>query len=123
MARLVVVEFDDNAQADVFIAKLNKAANPRYRVVGLFAKPVKWCECPRPTGYDKNEVVMGGSYGWWVHKICRRPRKGTHQPHNLMEPVLAQDKKYTTVLSTIGLFEVPTRNLAATRVVNDVHAN
>jgi hypothetical protein len=118
MARLVVVDFDSDALADAFMAKMNKAANPKYRVVGLFAKPVRWCECPKPTGYEKNEVVMGGKYGWWIHKLCRRPRRGTHQAHNLLNPVLA-DAKYTTVLSSIGLFEVPTKNLEAARRVVD----
>lgn len=113
MARLVLVEFDSNSQADAFIQRIDKA-NGHFRIVGLFAKPTKWCICPRPTGYAKNEVVMGGSYGWWVHRLCRRPRKGTHQPHNLIEPRLS-DSDYTTVISSVSLFEVPTRNLKAAR--------
>lgn len=114
MARLVLVEFDSDSQAEAFIAKIDKAAKPSFRIVGLFAKPMKWCSCPKPTGYDKNEVVLGVRYGWWVHILCRRPRKGTHQPHNLLEPRLS-DEAYTSVVSTISIFEVPTRNLRAAR--------
>lgn len=116
MARLVVVDFDDNAQADAFIDKLK--GKKSFRVVGLFARPTSWCECPKPTGYAKNEVVLGGRYGWWIHRLCRKPRRGTHQANNLMRPLPISTAKYTTIVNQVCLFEVPSKNLLAAQVVD-----
>lgn len=113
MARLVLVEFDSDAAADAFIQKIDSQTEKgkKFRIVGLFAKPTRWCGCPQDDGYSKNEVVMGGKYGWWVHIKCRRPRMGTHNPHNLIKPRLNEETGITTIVTTVGLAEVPTQNL------------
>ena len=111
MARLVLVDFDDNAQAEAFIAKLDNAGHSKYRVVGLFARPNRWCGCPHPLGYAKNEIVKGGAYGWWVHVICRRPRMGTHQAKNLLPHRRHPHNDITMVYDSVSMAEVPTKNL------------
>jgi hypothetical protein len=103
MARYILVEVNDNETAGDLVAALQidgemhfyhkLQATPEDReytvksvaakVVGLFAKPVKFCDCPNPG--DKQ--VRGAKFGWWVHAVCGKPMKGHCQhPRNLIEP-------------------------------------
>jgi hypothetical protein len=87
MARYLVIEFDEDAQADALCARINAAtaAGKKYRVVGLFARPSRWCGCPRPAGvYKPKKLFQGSKYGWWTCPDCRRARLGDHQPTNLV---------------------------------------
>lgn len=101
MARYIVVEFSDNAEADAFIAQLNeecsrrrKEGNPFIRrVVGIFVKPGKTCECSdrhRANYGDKNwlpaDILRGEKFGWWVCTRCNRPRAAGHQLNNQIKP-------------------------------------
>lgn len=112
MARHVVVEFDDNEAADKFIAKF--AGKTSTRVVGLFALPVKFCMCPTPTGYIKDEVVRGERFGWWVHVVCKRPILGTHQAENLLpiQDVPLTDRVYMSRVSSLSTFQLLTSKAA-----------
>lgn len=88
MARYVVVEFDDNAQADEFVRRVNSNPDRKFRVPWVFAKPTKYCECPS-TGTrssDPIRVVRGDKWGWWVCSKCHRAMGGSYQsPHNLLD--------------------------------------
>ena len=94
MARYIVVEFYDNDDANEFVQRLeeenaenrNMRLSFRRRVVGIFVKPGKTCECPdwnRANYGDKNwhaaSVARGEKFGWWVCTRCNRPRKAGHQ--------------------------------------------
>lgn len=111
MARYLVVELDDNAAADRMRAQIDAAteAGKGMRVAGMFAVPMTWCPCPRPEGYHKGEVVRGSKLGWWVHKICRRARFGTHDLVNLIKPAERQyreDADYIEIISSVNIFEM-----------------
>lgn len=101
MARYVVVEFVDNDEAQRFVDKVDARGDsycvdgllPPTRVVGIFVKPGKTCECTdgyRANYGDKNwnaaEIERGGKFGWWICTRCNRPRKAGHQLKNQVKP-------------------------------------
>lgn len=92
MARLVVVRFTDNEEAERFAEENRDTVwiidgldpdNPKkkqgwakVRVLGLFAWPTSYCICSG-TFRGKNRIKgwsRGKKYGWWVHR-CGRPSK------------------------------------------------
>lgn len=84
MARYLLVEFDDNAEAEAFAAMTNEQEEgTTMRTIGMFGKPTIFCECE-----DKRiEPVMGQKYGWRVHAKCGRPpRNHWHTAKNLLHP-------------------------------------
>jgi len=107
LARYVLVEFSDDSTANAFCKRISEATanGQKFRLAGLFAKPQKWCECTPSFGYQKNQVVMGGKYGWWVCSVCRRPRLGNHQPHNILPftEERLEEGKFTTISTSIIL--------------------
>lgn len=81
MARLVVLEFDDDQAADRFVAHmanrmgagaLNQAsvAIAYSSVVGVFARPTKFCKCKNP---NSKNFTKSAKFGWWIHKPCSKP--------------------------------------------------
>jgi hypothetical protein len=100
MARYVVLEFDDNNDAQQFIERVNaeNAENRRdrlsfrRRVVAIFVKPGTTCYCWdwQHTNYgDKNRehgIARGEKFGWWVCTRCKKPRKAGHQLVNQILP-------------------------------------
>lgn len=100
MARYVVLEFDDNADAEAFVdsVRANCAAERKQglsfskRVVGIFVKPGRTCICwdGKWTNYgDKNRqhgIARGEKFGWWVCTKCNRPRAAGHQLVNQLKP-------------------------------------
>lgn len=105
MARYVLVEFENDKDAEEFAGAIERgqkivypvphpeeegeynvhSPSGNYRVRALFAKPTKFCECT--LGADEEPVsARGKKWGWWVHRKCGRPRKGNCQhPRNLLE--------------------------------------
>jgi hypothetical protein len=106
MARLVLIEIPDNADADAFISAIKNDAvlfakettvvegeDPGYevswhntegfKVEAVWAKPTQFCECP-----DYNGVSAPTSkYRWMVHAKCAKPRAGAMQhPRDLTRP-------------------------------------
>lgn len=89
MARLVVLSFDDNEDAEDFIKDVqfqdgtvftypegsNDAESYSTEVVGLFAKPTVFCD---PGDGHKGKKTQAGwtrgkKYGWWVCGACKKP--------------------------------------------------
>ena len=97
MARYVLVQFDDNGEADAFVKALSieggvffMGADGHFRnstvekvnVLGVFAKPSKFCECAKPG----DNLVRGAKLGWLVHRGCGKPLKNKWQhPRNLID--------------------------------------
>jgi ribosomal protein L37AE/L43A len=87
VARYVVVEFDDNDEADSFVNTLG-VFNPSddgssMRVIASYMKPTQFCECPKP----EEKSVRGKKYGLWVCRMCNKPHKKMWQsPRNLLAP-------------------------------------
>lgn len=101
MAKHIVVSFDDDDDAAQFMAAIkiegaiffqdpeqhfkhidvNKA-----RVIGVFAKPTKFCECPYVADMP---TARSAKYGWYIHHPgCSKPIPGHYQSgmKNLLDP-------------------------------------
>ena len=112
MARYIVIEVEDNVVAqeliDSFVDKTPDSirAGKLMRVVGIFVRPGRTCECPdaqvinyRDPTKLKNAtggITRGEKFGWWVCSVCGKPRKGGHQ---LVNQIVASD---THEMSTSG---------------------
>ena len=117
MTHYLLIEFDNVEQRDTLRERIDTAsdAGKDYRVAGLFTGPHRWCGCPRPAGYHKDEIVRGGKYGWWVHVLCRRARVGSHQLTNLLKlsEVRKSNSGFTLRVDSVSVFEVVTKNIGS----------
>lgn len=101
MARYLVIEFDSNDAAAAMADKIMNASRggALFRVVGMFVKPGRTCECNEGsrglmTNYkdptkERNSgagVILGTKFGWWVCTVCKKPRKAGHQLVNQLLP-------------------------------------
>lgn len=95
MARYVLVEFDNDAEAERFVNKIIQRCidlgvakkSATYRIRGFFAKPTKFCECgPIPESQVGMHITRGAKYGWVVHRSCKRARPMAQSPRNLLDP-------------------------------------
>lgn len=92
MATYLVIEFDDDAQADALCAQINTATakGKAFRVVGRFMKPRRNCRCANSRAEYVELItkgakpVRGAKYGWFVCPNCRRPRFGDQVVDNLI---------------------------------------
>lgn len=111
MAKYVLVSFDDDTDADNFVAALQRHADPEAEgrnshvfyttkhptlenhfsmrgvleasVRAVWKKPTQFCECANPG----EKSARGQKWGWWVHKDCGKAKKGNFQsPRNLLDP-------------------------------------
>lgn len=83
MSKYVLLQFDDDADADAVIKYADQGLilsadgglqhhTPLVR--GVWRKPTKFCEC---RGDKKNRGFRRGQkYGWWVHSKCGKPSQG-----------------------------------------------
>lgn len=98
--RFVVVQIEDNDEADAFISAIRQRnilfARPipteereyswqpptsEWEVPQVYAVPTLFCECPlrHPEGRSKK-------FGWYVCTKCSKPRRGSMQhPYNLVD--------------------------------------
>lgn len=84
MPRYLLVEIDSNDSADRMRAQIDtaEAAGKGLRVVAMFAKPPRLCECVTSSG----KSARGAKFGWWLCPECRRPRSGSSQTlRNLLD--------------------------------------
>ena len=91
-ARYLLVEFDDAESADKLRQQLDdrtRAGRP-FRVVGLFAKPTRTCECDPETAVTnrtgESRLRRGRKLGWWVCSVCKRPDPQLTGLRNLLKP-------------------------------------
>jgi hypothetical protein len=73
MARYVLVEVDENDRADRLREKLDGV--PGLRVIAMFGKPTKFCECDPMSDRSKR----GKTYGWWCCPNCSMPKTDAMQ--------------------------------------------
>lgn len=83
MARLVVLEFPDNEDAEAFVYGIDAGAigpGPAgVQVAAVYARPTKFCTCTTGFGMKQKQGKMAGGftrtrkYGWWVHAVCGKP--------------------------------------------------
>jgi hypothetical protein len=104
MASYVLLEFADDAEAERFVARTNSyfgwidprvlsdpyqiALVEKRRVLGIWRKPRKFCQCRG--GNDKTfwGYVRGQRFGWWVHARCGRPSRAWGQGYSKWFSVL-----------------------------------
>jgi hypothetical protein len=87
--RYLLIEFDDAATATILREQINAATRKgkKFRVVGLFIRPSRACQCgPSHDIRHADQVKRGGKFGWWVCTRCNRPRMGDHQLNNQLAP-------------------------------------
>lgn len=83
MARYLLVQVDDDGKATALLSKLNGVRG--VRVIGVFARPTEFCE--DSSHRDPNESsIRGGKTHLWHCRICKKPKKLTHTPKNLIDP-------------------------------------
>lgn len=85
MARYVVLEFEYNEDADLFVGDMLHDGED---VVGVYAKPTQFCTSG---GCGKGRVkafVRGQKWGWWVCESCKRPSRAVAGPEQLMRAVI-----------------------------------
>ena len=113
MTNYLVIEFDSEEGLQKLRDRIHVETlkGKRFRVAGVFKAPDKWCECPRPEGYHKDEVVRGSNNGWWVHRQCRRAVQGQHHLANKLsiQDSDLPDTQYMHRISTLNVFELLTR--------------
>src|SRR6266480_628641 len=95
MARLVLLSFDDNEDAETFVqavttgqhvfySKPHPKLEGQYSVVqpahllhveGLFMRPTQFCDCASKGKFNRNDgFSQGKKYGHWIHR-CGKPSR------------------------------------------------
>lgn len=91
MARYILVEVDSNATADRMRAQIDNAGEGKgIRVVGMFTKATKLCECTTAAVHPLHKSVItvrGAKFGWFLCPQCRLPKSGHSQTlYNMLDP-------------------------------------
>ena len=111
MSRFVLIECEDDDQANNFVNQINKAREngKLIRIAGLYARPNTWCGCPFQIAGEKRQVDRGTKFGWWICQWCNKPRPGTQQLANLIStpPESMSTRYYQYGVDTLSVFEVP----------------
>lgn len=89
MARYVLIEFANDAEAEEFV-HIVESSEPKSlyvtgHIAGVFQKPTKFCKC---TAEQRRGTIgaRGSKYGWFICGKCRRPaRNGNQTLYNLLE--------------------------------------
>lgn len=86
MAKYILLQFNDDKEADAFASTIADAGEASSLTVrGVFKKPTMFCDCVKGTSPEKN--VKGNKWGWWLCKVCHKPKKNMLQsPTNLLDP-------------------------------------
>lgn len=103
MARYVVVEFADNADAEAFISEVDEMNKIRRddrmpfvrRIAAVFVKPGSICQCwdwnvanyrnPDQMKHQGRGIAEGEKFGWWVCSTCKKPRRAGHKLRNQVD--------------------------------------
>lgn len=77
MPRYLLVEVDNNETAQTLCARINAAglAGKGMRVVGMFSKTAKLCDCE----VRQEKSIRGSKLGWWLCPVCHKPKSGSPQ--------------------------------------------
>lgn len=89
--RLVIIEFEDNDEAQRLVDKLTRDAHDGKgrRAVGLIPVPTQFCECDPTT----RKCGRTTKFGWWVCLACKKAQPGWQSPVNLLTPTLVSLKE------------------------------
>jgi hypothetical protein len=85
MARYVVLEFDDNDDANSFVEEM---LQDHEGVVGVYAKPTLFCPAGGCSTGRIKSFVQGVNLGWWVCSNCKKPSRAVEGDEQLMRSVI-----------------------------------
>jgi hypothetical protein len=88
MGKYILLEFEDDAQAEALISKINAAhaRGKRFWVVGIFQRPPKKrCECPLAESSRLSTTKRHYKTGFVYCTRCRRVMPGRQAPLNQMD--------------------------------------
>lgn len=133
MARYLLIEFDNNEQADALRAQIDAATRKgkAFRVVGLFARPGLNCRCSSTRAGHVERItktakpVRGTRFGFYVCPLCHKPRFGNQHPTNMIareeiiQPMVFQEiawldmpplkRKWTYYPENLGVWVEPAK--------------
>lgn len=71
--RYVVLQFDDKALAEAFLAQDRALEHDGAEVIAVYLKPSQFCECPDKTRVNLKNWRKHRKYGLYVCTRCGRP--------------------------------------------------
>lgn len=79
MARIVILSFSDNSEAEEFVR--SSPTGTRMRIEAVVARPTSWCRCPatnlgsrrRRSSKRESAWQRGKRFGWVLCIHCRKP--------------------------------------------------
>jgi hypothetical protein len=81
MPRYVLIEIEDNQQAQDFVE--GRHVQIPYEVVAMYAKPVNFCTCVQEGLRKVNgQSAIGTTYGWIVCRLCKKAVLSWQYPNN-----------------------------------------
>lgn len=100
MARVVMVEFQDNKEAERFVERLtqDQLKGKGRRAIGLIPTPTQFCECDPAT----RKCGRTTKFGWWVCLECKKAQPGWQSPVNLLQPNLVSVKEQSMWMHLIA---------------------
>lgn len=120
-ARYLLIEFDDEASANRLREQIDAATRKgkKYRIVGLFARPNRFCRCGTwtTTRNVNSSLKRDAKFGWSVCVNCKRPAPTMGFLRNLLkvgeviDPVI--DDVYNDEAGTHQRFQFFTPGLTA----------
>jgi len=68
-----MLEFEDRDAADAFVQNDNLSEQLTYRRLGIWVRPVKFCECPTKQRQQLKNWRKGKRTGLQLCVVCKRP--------------------------------------------------
>lgn len=98
MARAVVLFFENNQDAEAYIAHESFLRNTYEfapdEIVGVYPVPTMFCDPSDPIHKGKGKTgrgyTKGLKYGWWVCAVCKKPSGRNSNRETLVRSVVSQ---------------------------------
>jgi len=87
VTKLVILEFEDDKEADKFVEEgngvwIDMGYTAKAEVIGVYKYPTVFCECVPQKGSTR-----GAKFGWWICSNCCKAMQGWHPAKNLAPAV------------------------------------
>lgn len=83
--RFVILEFDDRKSAEAFVNfhQRHEKMTSRGKVMAMFMKPDKFCDCPTKRRQNATNWAKGSRSGLYLCKVCKKP--SVHHQQGIIE--------------------------------------
>lgn len=71
--RFLILEFEDATAAEAFASNEYMPEQCDYRVMAMFMRPTKFCQCPDKQTHNVKNWAKGKRTGLYLCKNCRKP--------------------------------------------------